>query len=276
MSAHPRSRGENAQWKYRASRSCGSSPLTRGKLTYAALKPTGLRLIPAHAGKTIASWAIPRPWSAHPRSRGENLEDARTDHLHDGSSPLTRGKRLHAPRHLVNAGLIPAHAGKTRPTASSHPASTAHPRSRGENAHDEYAPPPLSGSSPLTRGKLPSRLVYPNFTGLIPAHAGKTALHTGDRPSNWAHPRSRGENPMTREYLGAADGSSPLTRGKLIPVFPSATAPGLIPAHAGKTGVCRAYPACSTAHPRSRGENVRTRRTDWHAAGSSPLTRGKL
>ena len=50
--AHPRSRGEN-RIKYIISRDgTGSSPLTRGKLGCAAGRVSGLRLIPAHAGKT--------------------------------------------------------------------------------------------------------------------------------------------------------------------------------------------------------------------------------
>ena len=40
---------------------------------------------------------------------------------------------------------------------------------------------------------------------------------------------------MTREYLGAADGSSPLTRGKRIRLRESDERARLIPAHAGKT-----------------------------------------
>ena len=70
----------------------GSSPLTRGKPEGHPKLPPGVRLIPAHAGKTSTM----RP-------------DARAE----GSSPLTRGKLP------VNCGLnrvqrlIPAHAGKT-------------------------------------------------------------------------------------------------------------------------------------------------------------------
>ena len=51
--------------------------------------------------------------SAHPRSRGENLEEdsGLVDFL--GSSPLTRGKPLEAHGESLAEGLIPAHAGKT-------------------------------------------------------------------------------------------------------------------------------------------------------------------
>ena len=90
-----------------------------------------------------------------------------------------------------------------------------------------------------------------------------------------AHPRSRGENEVGHVRRTVLHGSSPLTRGKRGQVVASAHMCGLIPAHAGKTGDCRAYPACSTAHPRSRGENERSRFLTWAGPGSSPLTRGK-
>ena len=56
--AHPRSRGENRWLHSRHTTLAGSSPLTRGKRAVAAEIPTGLGLIPAHAGKTM----ICSPW----------------------------------------------------------------------------------------------------------------------------------------------------------------------------------------------------------------------
>ena len=70
--AHPRSRGENAARRLRGRRQEGSSPLTRGKSLMMCARSAWERLIPAHAGKMVASaWRRLRPW-AHPRSRGEN------------------------------------------------------------------------------------------------------------------------------------------------------------------------------------------------------------
>ena len=70
------------------------------------------------------------------------------------------------------------------------------------------------GSSPLTRGKHPLVAVMATPEGLIPAHAGKTGIHSGNKSIAAAHPRSRGENMdgvlPNSEYTG----SSPLTRGK--------------------------------------------------------------
>ena len=51
--AHPRSRGENfAAWS-NVFCGLGSSPLTRGKRPHDSGSPRGVRLIPAHAGKTV-------------------------------------------------------------------------------------------------------------------------------------------------------------------------------------------------------------------------------
>ena len=71
--------------------------------------------------------------------------------------------------------------------------------------------------------------------GLIPAHAGKTFVIAVNLLLNWAHPRSRGENAGAKFVSAAADGSSPLTRGKLGVRWIGCALVGLIPAHAGKT-----------------------------------------
>ena len=73
----------------------------------------------------------------------------------------------------------------------------------------------MSGSSPLTRGKLLTRMVCVSLSGLIPAHAGKTEFVMVVRGKVWAHPRSRGENPLCSYSVLSSQGSSPLTRGKL-------------------------------------------------------------
>ena len=71
------------------------------------------------------------------------------------------------------------------------------------------------GSSPLTRGKRPTRQPRPPVRGLIPAHAGKTSLGGRRGAGAGAHPRSRGENLFLMPASAARSGSSPLTRGKL-------------------------------------------------------------
>ena len=151
--AHPRSRGENRRTSGSSACRSGSSPLTRGKLGPSGTEPQRVRLIPAHAGKTVRGPHLrPDRW-AHPRSRGENRATGSSAARQRGSSPLTRGKQRRRLVRRVGGGLIPAHAGKTsrrRPPSSP---NGAHPRSRGENFKGDLNNEHGGGSSPLTRGK---------------------------------------------------------------------------------------------------------------------------
>ena len=212
---------------------------------------------------------------AHPRSRGENTASffGSADTL--GSSPLTRGKQPMVIPSVLWRGLIPAHAGKTTFRCDSTGIAWAHPRSRGENSIDQLAGKTNDGSSPLTRGKLGTIRPQHSRRRLIPAHAGKTKQRRRTRRWMRAHPRSRGENDAAEHELRAAQGSSPLTRGKRDAFAPGVGDPGLIPAHAGKTTAGQCRRGRQRAHPRSRGENVLTRARPGGHHGSSPLTRGK-
>ena len=273
--AHPRSRGENLFSPFSLATRAGSSPLTRGKRPGCARSRMARRLIPAHAGKTKSTRLPASTPPAHPRSRGENHNRPRSQFMHSGSSPLTRGKRVHRRHTPPDRRLIPAHAGKTRPIFLYRTPMRAHPRSRGENASFCGRRRLSRGSSPLTRGKhMPSR-VTPKQQRLIPAHAGKTARQGPGSLSPRAHPRSRGENLHLVGTRLEDGGSSPLTRGKpALTAFAPAT-PRLIPAHAGKTFIWSAPDLKTAAHPRSRGENRRSRPSHLRRRGSSPLTRGK-
>ena len=131
--AHPRSRGENSMAALIASSLAGSSPLTRGKRPSHLPGARACGLIPAHAGKTASCTAHCRTCKAHPRSRGENEYLKRGSFISPGSSPLTRGKLNLETAAEETAGLIPAHAGKTRLCIVIRSAASAHPRSRGEN-----------------------------------------------------------------------------------------------------------------------------------------------
>ena len=172
--------------------------------------------------------------------------------------------------------LIPAHAGKTPPTRRQTESARAHPRSRRENDEKWAASDAIQGSSPLTRGKLVDGVDRDRAAGLIPAHAGKTEEALRVLKPGGAHPRSRGENKERHGEVIAAQGSSPITRGKLHRACGLFICPGLIPAHAGKTACRIAQSCCGRDHPRSRGENESSGAMKASGPGSSPLTRGKL
>ena len=111
VTAHPRSRGENAAHALAEIYARGSSPLTRGKLDERLHRRAPQGLIPAHAGKTwLHCFVRPGGW-AHPRSRGENVSMAP---LGVAAHPRSRGENIRQP--FVDRPflwLIPAHAGKT-------------------------------------------------------------------------------------------------------------------------------------------------------------------
>ena len=212
-----------------------------------------------------------------------------------GSSPLTRGEpRLILTRELLPR-IIPAHAGKTTGGEWSHgrvrahprsrgktapmmealPFEPAHPRSRGENSTSADMTSLPGGSSSLTRGKPSWPAAGFAALGLIPAHAGKTWGAPTSPARTRAHPRSRGENvPAVAAFAGAV-GSSPLTRGKLLPPGDHAVVDRLIPTHTGKTFRRAGQSRYRRAHPRSRGENNKGGNGNGTGPGSSPLMRGK-
>ena len=192
--AHPRSRGENRLRLEIDRIDRGSSPLARGKRKRFDVRPKSTRLIPARAGKTEIIDQVRAGDRAHPRSRGENGSLPAEGMNLDGSSPLTRGKQRPLAGSPSGSGLIPAHAGKTRPFRCRRRGSRAHPRSRGENGGSWGCPAGDLGSSPLTRGKRGLVPFVVAHGGLIPAHAGKTSRGRTQTQAPPAHPRSRGEN----------------------------------------------------------------------------------
>ena len=217
----------------------GSSPLTRGKLDKVRGHQGHGGLIPTHAGKTMGVVVRRCVGRAHPHSRRENGILAAMSIVRIGSSPLTRGKRQLMRRCPFRLGLIPTHAGKTWRSWCQSCWWGAHPRSCGEDALISVSLGAAMGSSPLTRGKLSLTVGYSGLIGLIPAHAGKTRSGQSLIFRGWAHPRSRGENSHVPEALPVREGSSPLTRGKLLMLSPRRLLDGFIPTHAGKTLQCR-------------------------------------
>ena len=80
---------------------------------------------------------------------------------------------------------------------------------------------------------------------------------------------------MRSRTLGAASGSSPRGRGKLLDGVNDHAGPGLIPAWAGKTMLSWDPRRVCWAHPRVGGENRYLHVLDNQEYGSSPRGRGK-
>ena len=73
--AHPRSRGEHMTVQDKGEYILGSSPLARGTPAHLRPQPQESRLIPARAGNTARIRDFNRRLSAHPRSRGEHVNN---------------------------------------------------------------------------------------------------------------------------------------------------------------------------------------------------------
>ncbi len=130
----------------------------------------------------------------------------------------------------------------------------AHPRPRGEHAG--------CGVS------------APHDDRLIPAHAGNTSPVSAPRAPVAAHPRPRGEHPRGKPYSELRPGSSPPTRGTPPPQLEGQQGARLIPAHAGNTPPTCCPTSWPPAHPRPRGEHLKSAARALLDVGSSPPTRG--
>ena len=152
----------------------GSSPLTRGGLVSLLLLRSRVGLIPAYAGRTLLTVVCLPKNRAHPRLRGADVEGLVRLWSCLGSSPLTRGGPHVVWGERVDAGLIPAYAGRT--TNQHHCGSLfgAHPRLRGADVWLPAVAVHEGGSSPLTRGGLRMGSSIYRRARLIPAYAGRT------------------------------------------------------------------------------------------------------
>ena len=155
---------------------------------------------------------------------------------------------------MGGAGIIPARAGFTSPTATA----------------QASAP----GSSPLARGLLLPVLLRRLISRIIPARAGFTPPRTAASPASRDHPRSRGV--YSRRGGGGCGhrGSSPLARGLPQSACQVSSQSGIIPARAGFTRPGRASRSRCPDHPRSRGVYPSRLTQIMSVSGSSPLARG--
>ena len=178
----------------------------------------------------------------------------------------------HHARHTP--GIIPAHAGNTKPESQTAITARDHPRTCGE--HRVYVRQLLvvSGSSPHMRGTLSSMLSPSRVPGIIPAHAGNTRCPRCGCRWWWDHPRTCGEHCSSHCARLPSVGSSPHMRGtpEFFARLPDVL--GIIPAHAGNTRSVICGGLEYGDHPRTCGEHVKPIAVYGSDAGSSPHMRG--
>ena len=171
---HPRACGEN-RISFSVTTSCrGSPPRMRGKRLQRVWRETRVGITPAHAGKTFRPSHCPRCPRDHPRACGENFSSTSASRPRGGSPPRMRGKQLSRKCKVRQAGITPAHAGKTPSTFCSARLRRDHPRACGENPFSLISFPICSGSPPRMRGKQNEVGAVHVTGGITPAHAGKT------------------------------------------------------------------------------------------------------
>jgi len=171
---HPRIRGEHNSFAWVLYSLPGSSPHTRGALSFIVASFAHVGIIPAYAGSTHIRWLPIKEQRDHPRIRGEHYKQMKKAGYREGSSPHTRGALFLSFFWPVPVGIIPAYAGSTFKNASTRLLARDHPRIRGEHAKHVRLFGQAQGSSPHTRGAR--RIIEPLvFThGIIPAYAGST------------------------------------------------------------------------------------------------------
>ena len=173
---HPRIRGEHAAPGSLVVDVGGSSPHTRGARSRSPARADQCRIIPAYAGSTPSLSSAHRPWSDHPRIRGEHTPTVRAAHVFWGSSPHTRGAPPLLDPRSAWVRIIPAYAGSTMPAPSSPSSERDHPRIRGEHMLAMARFKWEGGSSPHTRGARAHRGPQVPANGIIPAYAGSTPI----------------------------------------------------------------------------------------------------
>ena len=171
---HPRTRGVYPFVHTVLPHHPGSSPHTRGLHLNLDGVTERSGIIPAHAGFT--SVTPPSRWSSgdHPRTRGVYAPEGLEPPTRRGSSPHTRGLRPTRPTASRLEGIIPAHAGFTRPGVAAVGRRPDHPRTRGVYSTRVTSRTSRLGSSPHTRGLRWHAVRRPHQLGIIPAHAGFT------------------------------------------------------------------------------------------------------
>ena len=112
---HPRVCGENPVGVIRVYPHVGTSPRMRGKRGHSVPDSSPGGNIPAYAGKTTPTQALPPTNKEHPRVCGENFFCFRPGIYFCGTSPRMRGKPDFFKTGHAFFRNIPAYAGKTKP-----------------------------------------------------------------------------------------------------------------------------------------------------------------
>ena len=193
------------------------------------------RIIPAHAGNSVAAFATTPSIADHPRACGELAIWMAVSAPDAGSSPRMRGTRPSRWSRCASCRIIPAHAGNSREKYIRASLISDHPRACGELVDQFSARLSIGGSSPRMRGTLLSGHFREIPWRIIPAHAGNSSSRDSYTPLPPDHPRACGELRYVFKMLGRLRGSSPRMRGTRKLARDRSGKYRIIPAHAGNS-----------------------------------------
>ena len=189
----PRGRGKGCTI-VSISRAVGITPRTGGeKLFRLPLFQSPLGSPPRRRGKAGLFQIVNVGTGDHPRMGGEKQELFWALLCASGSPPHGRGKVVLHCGVLLDVGITPAWAGKSRAKCKANSNQRDHPRVGGEK------PPALgisatdTGSPPRGRGKVLRTHPPQNSVGITPAWAGKCRRYAKSRTKPKDHPRVGGE-----------------------------------------------------------------------------------
>ena len=171
---HPRMRGEDMTHLTEATKTSGSPPHARGRLSHSS--------------------SVMYRDADHPRMRGEDLARSPDCCGLVGSPPHARGRPLGDVAQRAYARITPACAGKTGGGVLGWLVWGDHPRMRGEDSLRARGRGLPAGSPPHARGRPPVSRPRSGNTWITPACAGKTMPLTSLRESPPDHPRMRAED----------------------------------------------------------------------------------
>ena len=150
--AHPRMRGDHPNGVGAPSCRRGPPPHARGSRAHPRHVGRRQRPTPACAGITRPRVRTRGGARAHPRMRGDHWPAGGATATRAGPPPHARGSPGRARAEHRPGRPTPACAGITRSASGRTPASTAHPRMRGDHHAAAPVPAPDDGPPPHARG----------------------------------------------------------------------------------------------------------------------------
>ena len=152
-----------------------------------------------------------------------------------GSPPLTLERQIFGMAIDESNGITPAHAGKTRCTATADKLCRDHPRLRRNDILPLFLSTSNIGSPPLTRERHSSASSGSIFSRITPAYAGTTDIMSFLGSAAGDHPRLRGNDALSRIENKRTLGSPPLARERPLRFLDRVGIYRITPADAGKT-----------------------------------------